>query len=166
MKSFGGNSGYIGYSESVRSSQAKTEGRFPKTEFKKVYGISEKKFQELLACDVIYQSEWHHTSKYGKRTKFYDIADPVLFYAKAGRMEEAFAIYKESRDYSAPIFKNENKQRYVTIAIIDKTDPVASELISAGVRFKRTKRGNYSFSICKDEKHLFKNAIVRSVFRR
>jgi len=75
MATFGGNSGYIGYSQSKRSLSAKNEGRYPKTLFKKYYSISEKKFKELEDRGVIYISEWHHTSKFGNKTNFYSIDD-------------------------------------------------------------------------------------------
>ena len=68
---YGGNSGYIGYSMSRRAAQARSEGRYPKTDFKKVYGLSEKVFKRLVDAGVLNDSEWHHTSMYGNRTTFY-----------------------------------------------------------------------------------------------
>ena len=41
------NSGYVGYSRSVRASQARQNGSFPKTDFKKEYGLSAKAFDAL-----------------------------------------------------------------------------------------------------------------------
>lgn len=35
MKTFGGNSGYVGYSMSKRALNARNEGSYPKTDFKK-----------------------------------------------------------------------------------------------------------------------------------
>ena len=80
MKAIGGNSGYIGYSESVRSYNAKKDGKYPKTVFKKEYSITEKKFKELEERGVISISEWHHTSKFGNKTDFWAVNDFVLFY--------------------------------------------------------------------------------------
>ena len=68
---YGGNSGYIGYSMSRRAARARSEGRYPKTDFKKVYGLSEKVFKRLVDAGVLNDSEWHHTSMYGNRTTFY-----------------------------------------------------------------------------------------------
>jgi hypothetical protein len=68
---YGGNSGYIGYSMSRRAARARSEGRYPKTDFKKVYGLSEKVFKRLADAGVLNDSEWHHTSMYGNRTTFY-----------------------------------------------------------------------------------------------
>lgn len=97
MTIFGGNSGYIGYSESKRSLEAKNSGKFPKSVFKKEYNISEKKFKELEDRGVIYVSEWHHTSKFGNRTNFYAIDNYVLFYMLTGDKEKAYYHYKISQ---------------------------------------------------------------------
>lgn len=69
---FGGNSGYVGYSLSKRAAEAKEEGRYPKTEFKKEYHITEKSLGALTRLGFIDNSEWHHTSMYGNKTPFYD----------------------------------------------------------------------------------------------
>lgn len=97
MKAIGGNSGYIGYSESVRSYNAKKEGKYPKTLFKKEYGITEKKFKELEERGVISISEWHHTSKFGNKTDFWAVNDFVLFYLLKGEKEKAYNCYKNSK---------------------------------------------------------------------
>ena len=68
---FGGNSGYVGYSLSKRAAEAKEEGRYPKTEFKKEYHITEKSLDALTRLGFIDNSEWHHTSMYGNKTPFY-----------------------------------------------------------------------------------------------
>lgn len=105
---FGGNSGYIGYSESVRSAEAKLRGKFPKTTFKKEYGLSEKKFKELVSRGIVATHEWHHTSKFGNRTDFYEIDDEVLFTYLTEGKDAAYDVYKDSRRhlYERPIFKN------------------------------------------------------------
>ena len=75
MKTIGGNSGYIGYSMSKRARQARVNGSFPKTDFKKEYGISDRLFKVLEKSGIVHVSEWHHTSKYGNRTNFYSWRD-------------------------------------------------------------------------------------------
>ena len=75
MRSFGGNSGYVGYSMSKRAQQARNNGIFPKTDFKKEFGISERLFKVLEEKKIVYMSEWHHTSKVGNRTNFYSWRD-------------------------------------------------------------------------------------------
>ena len=62
MNYFGGNSGYIGFSESIRSAEAKERGSYPKTLFCKEYNITSKLFAELLKRGIIEQDGWHHTS--------------------------------------------------------------------------------------------------------
>ena len=84
---FGGNSGYVGYSLSKRAAEAKEEGRYPKTEFKKEYHITEKSLDALTRLGFIDNSEWHHTSMYGNKTPFYgwvedEFADDYLKHKK------------------------------------------------------------------------------------
>ena len=74
-KPYGGNSGYVGYSISRRGAEAKAEGRYPKTEFRKEYGITEPSMKALVEAGVIDGGEWHHTSSYGNRTAFYGWSD-------------------------------------------------------------------------------------------
>lgn len=68
---FGGNSGYVGYSMSKRAAKAREDGRYPKTDFRKEYGVSPKSFDALVDAGIIDNSEWHHTSVYGNKTTFY-----------------------------------------------------------------------------------------------
>ena len=84
---FGGNSGYVGYSMSKRAAEAKEEGRYPKTEFKREYHITEKSLDMLTSLGFIDNSEWHHTSMYGNKTPFYgwtedEFADDYLKHKK------------------------------------------------------------------------------------
>lgn len=71
MKTIGGNSGYVGYSMSKRAAEARNEGSYPKTDFKKEYSITASHFEYLDRAGIIYVSEWHHTSKFGNKTDFY-----------------------------------------------------------------------------------------------
>ncbi|MBQ5854997.1 MAG: hypothetical protein IIW50_04260, partial [Alistipes sp.] len=68
---FGNNSGYIGRSMSRNAAEARAEGKYPKTDFKKVYHIPEATLQALIDAKVINDNEWHHTSAVGNRTTFY-----------------------------------------------------------------------------------------------
>ena len=72
---FGGNSGYVGYSMSKRAAEAKEEGRYPKTEFRREYHITAKSLDMLTSLGFINNSEWHHTSMYGNKTPFYGWAE-------------------------------------------------------------------------------------------
>ena len=75
---FGGNSGYVGYSMSKRAVEAKEEGRYPKTEFRREYHITAKSLDMLTSLGFINNSEWHHTSMYGNKTPFYGWAEDEL----------------------------------------------------------------------------------------
>ena len=84
---FGGNSGYVGYSMSKRAAEAKEEGRYPKTEFRREYHITAKSLDMLTSLGFIDDSEWHHTSMYGNKTHFYgwvedELADDYLKHKK------------------------------------------------------------------------------------
>ena len=68
---YGGNKGYVGYSMSKRAAEARSEGRYPKTDFRKEYNVTTPALDLLVYCDIIDGSEWHHTSMYGNRTTFY-----------------------------------------------------------------------------------------------
>ncbi len=72
---YGGNSGYVGYSMSRRAAAAREDGKYPKTDFKKEYKVSDKAFTMLVNLGYIDDSEWHHTSKYGNKTTFYSWTD-------------------------------------------------------------------------------------------
>ena len=72
MTTFGNNSGYVGYSISKRAARAKADGKFPKSEFKREYGVSAKLFEILNKLHIISATEWHHTSMYGNQTEFYE----------------------------------------------------------------------------------------------
>jgi hypothetical protein len=75
MRTFGGNRGYVGYSMSKRAAYAKEEGRYPMSEFKRVYQLSKNTFEKLIELNYISSSEWHHTSKFGNMTSFYHWID-------------------------------------------------------------------------------------------
>ena len=70
-KSGGPRFGYIGYSMSKRAHQARMEGRYPKTDFKKEYDMPQPTLDALVQAGVIDGSEWHHTSKAYNKTTFY-----------------------------------------------------------------------------------------------
>ena len=91
----GGNSGYVGYSMSKRAAQAREEGRFPKTDFKKVYGLSDRAFDMLVRAGIIDDSEWHHTSKFGNKTTFYSWAEDVYAEIYAANKKEFDAIARK-----------------------------------------------------------------------
>jgi hypothetical protein len=142
MKAFGGNSGYIGYSESVRSYTAKQNGEYPKTTFKKEYGISEKKFQELLKREFIEEVGWHHTSKYGNKTTFYTISSTykALFFVAIGDIKEGLIQYKKSKIKVAVKLAPKKKERFYYQINTDDTDTIDYILSIGGVQNGRTSK--------------------------
>lgn len=73
---YGGNKGYVGYSMSKRAANAREEGRYPRTDFKKEYGITDASLDALVEAGLVNNTEWHHTSVRGNRTPFYGWTDP------------------------------------------------------------------------------------------
>ncbi len=92
---FGGNSGYVGYSMSKRAAQAREDGRFPKTDFKKKYKMKAASFKALVDANVIDNSEWHHTSMYGNKTTFYQWGEPEYADIYAENRKEVDAMVAE-----------------------------------------------------------------------
>ena len=92
---FGGNSGYVGYSMSKRAAQARADGRYPKTDFKKEYDITDKSFKTLVDLGYIDDSEWHHTSKFGNRTTFYGWDSEEAYDAYERNKKDIDALTKE-----------------------------------------------------------------------
>jgi len=95
-ESFGGNSGYIGYSISVRAAKAKDNGRFPKTEFKSNYGISDSVLNLLITLGYVTNNEWHHTSKFGNKTPFYSFLDDACRYCWEDKSNEIKALFRKN----------------------------------------------------------------------
>jgi len=91
----GGNSGYVGYSMSKRAEQARKEGRYPKTDFKKEYGVNDRVLDALVKAGVIDDSEWHHTSKMGNRTTFYGWTEPWMYDAYIENKEQVDRMIKD-----------------------------------------------------------------------
>lgn len=75
------NSGYVGYSMSVRAADAYDDGKLPKSKLKEKYKLSETDFNYLLENDML-ESEWHHTSKFYNKTNFYKINISGLIFLK------------------------------------------------------------------------------------
>lgn len=55
--------------------EAEEHGKFPKAKFRKVYGLTPTDFEMLLAIGLIINSEWHHTGKTFRETKYYSWVD-------------------------------------------------------------------------------------------
>lgn len=87
---YGGNSGYVEYSMSRRAKEAREEGRYPKGDFRREYGVTDKALVMLTDMGYIDDGEWHHTSKYGNKTVFYGWSSedyPDLYMAHKGEID-------------------------------------------------------------------------------
>ena len=164
---YGGNSGYVGYSKSVRATLAENEGKYPKTTFKKVYGLSEKKFKELEDRDVISVSEWHHISVYGNRTNYYAIDDEVLFYAIIGDKEKAYELYIARKNRTAEAANDKPNalyNKYNQTVVLPAGGEECNYLISLGEEGRLTKRGkSYRFGL---DKMLLSDKEYRKIFAK
>lgn len=101
----GGNSGYDGYRMSWRAVEARNNGRYPKTDFRRIYKMSINSLNALVKLRIIGDNEWHHTGCYGRQTTFYywrDDDDKEVYLnnkklvdrlAKEYRYEEIIAIF-------------------------------------------------------------------------
>ncbi len=127
----GGNSGYVGYSMSKRAEQAREEGRYPKTDFKKVYNISDKTLKALVSAGIIDDNEWHHTSKYGNKTTFYGWSEEKFATIYRLFKKEIDAIVKENQPQPNP-YKytewNEFSEEFQALPYNVKKDKGSKEL--------------------------------------
>ena len=105
----GGNRGYVGYSMSKRAAAARAEGRFPKTDFKKEYGVTDKALDLLVYCDIISGSEWHHTSMYGNKTTFYGWYEDEYADIYTANKKEVDAIAREYKK-ADEAYRNHGKE--------------------------------------------------------
>lgn len=112
-KFVGGNSGYIGYSMSKRAKDARNNGKYPKTDFKKEYSITDNSLKLLINANYINDSEWHHTSKYGNKTIFYSWEEEYFYDIYINNKKEIDKIssnknlnQKEAIDKIINIFEN------------------------------------------------------------
>ena len=87
---------------SKRAEQAREEGRYPKTDFKKVYNISDKTFKALVSAGIIDDNEWHRTSKYGNKTTFYGWSEEKFATIYRLFKKEIDAIVKENQPQPNP----------------------------------------------------------------
>lgn len=77
------NRGYVDYSYSVRSAQARENNILPKTLASKKLGIPASKIPDLYGTD---RGEWHHTGLYANRTPHYDVGGYVAL--KNGNIQD------------------------------------------------------------------------------
>lgn len=92
---YGGNSGYVGYSKSVRAVEAESRGLRNKSQMDKSFAdrvneiLSENGEETRVTVsqikrdvDTIEADEWHHTSMYGNRTNYYSPESVARHYSQ------------------------------------------------------------------------------------
>lgn len=119
---YGGNSGYSGYSMSKRAVEAREEGRFPKTDFKKAYSIDNRTLDVFVNFGIIDDTEWHHTSKYGNKTTFYSWVD-----------DDDIQIYESNRELIRSLMRNNSFSEIAKLFNI-QYDSYGTEDIQVGDR--------------------------------
>ena len=117
---YGGNSGYVGYSMSKRAFNAREDGAYPKTDFKKNYNLSQPLLDMLVNAGIVSDDEWHHTSMYGNKTTFYRWND------------FAYKAFSENRDAVESVYKdntlgNEEKAALIKDIIEKAVVPIREE---------------------------------------
>lgn len=129
-KPFGGNRGYVGYSMSKRAAQAREEGRFPKTDFKKEYGVTEKVLDALVKAGIVDNAEWHHTSMYGNRTPFYGWVDDAYaeIYAANKEAVKNIAMGKDASGKTLAAMPAENPYTEMAVRIPEGWYPFVNSL--------------------------------------
>lgn len=87
---FGGNSGYVGYSKSKRAVQAEEDGKRSLSNIDNEFAekvsalvgkpIKATTIKKDIKSGDIKTNEWHHTSMYGNKTKYYSVDDVAEYY--------------------------------------------------------------------------------------
>lgn len=152
----GGNSGYVGYSMSKRAAEAKEEGRFPKTQFVKEYGVPAAHLDALVAAGIISNDEWHHTSKFGNKTPFYGWVEDSFLQAyndNKAAIEEIIEQYNGTDPLS---FTERRELAEKIAAIIESSEGVVSarepaEALIAQREAERTHRRDVMSEIANSE---------------
>ncbi len=103
---FGGNSGYDGYSMSIRAREARDNGRFPKTDFRSYYRITLPSFNVLVRLLIIDGTEWHHTGCYGRRTTFYSWMFPKYWEIYKQNKQQIDRLAREGKDKEIGVIFN------------------------------------------------------------
>lgn len=117
---FGGNSGYVNYSKSVRAVQAEEEGKRSISNFDREFVDNVNALLDIVGAEHITitkakdiardctPDEWHHTSMYGNRTNYYS---PETV-AKAAMNEAQQEAYEEYEDQQWEEEKRQREEEY------------------------------------------------------
>ena len=121
------NSGYSGYSMSNRAVDAYEDGEMPLSKWTKKMIISEvvehehfteeelKKYHKnVLAEYFLFESSWHHTSKFCNATDFYSIDEDIAKEGSIKELEEIKKRYTSERKPKKEIKKLEARKAHIT----------------------------------------------------
>ena len=121
------NSGYSGYSMSNRAVDAYEDGEMPLSKWTKKMIISEvvehehfteeelKKYHKnVLAEYFLFESSWHHTSKFCNATDFYSIDEDIAKEGSIKELEEIKKRYTPERKPKKEIKKIEARKAHIT----------------------------------------------------
>lgn len=121
------NSGYSGYSISNRAVDAYEDGEMPLSKWTKKMIISEvvehehfteeelKKYHKnVLAEYFLFESSWHHTSKFCNATDFYSIDEDIAKEGSIKELEEIKKRYTPERKPKKEIKKLEARKAHIT----------------------------------------------------
>ena len=121
------NSGYSGYSMSNRAVDAYEDGEMPLSKWTKKMIISEvvehehfteeelKKYpKNVLAEYFLFESSWHHTSKFCNATDFYSIDEDIAKEGSIKELEEIKKRYTPERKPKKEIKKLEARKAHIT----------------------------------------------------
>lgn len=121
------NSGYSGYSMSNRAVDAYEDGEMPLSKWTKKMIISEvvehehfteeelKKYpKNVLAEYFLFESSWHHTSKFCNATDFYSIDEDIAKEGFVKELEEIKKRYTPERKPKKEIKKLEARKAHIT----------------------------------------------------
>lgn len=110
---------------SLRAREARRNGKFPKTDFRKYYNLTPKVFDLLLAAGIIESGEWHHTSSWGNETPFYHWVDNVNQYFLENEGGKTYEIYKLNKDEITKLARDkriEKVRKYTHMGYVDTLD--------------------------------------------
>ncbi len=98
------NRGYVGWSRSVRAEQAEDDGKLPLS--RAIGAVATRagctRAAARAALLAVGSAEWHHTSKFFNRTKYYDVGAAVAFLAAAPVRARLEAIGYAARIEATP----------------------------------------------------------------
>lgn len=106
------NSGYVGYSMSVRAVQAYEDGDRPKSKWTKKEILSRIEYKnynftkeainkmpvKILKEQLLTRTSWHHTGKFLNKTEFYNIDYDYLDELTNEKIENIIKEYKEEEE--------------------------------------------------------------------